>query len=266
MKRTFALSVFFHACFFTAALLWSSHIYTGEGRRYVHEVISVSLSRPGDGYGTVKPETEAVRKTDRIPVPSTREEKPEPVKLQGGKTERVQNNDLKIETAVPEKDSYKGTIQEEEISVQKKNGQTGQAGSGSGYENEGEGSINVSSGKELDTDIPIAGVSFHQDLGGLSVSGPGGGKGAALADIVRSIRDSIERKKTYPLAARRRGTEGVVHVGFRITPQGGPEDLRIIKSSGSSMLDKATVDIVKKAAPFPYVDADIEIPVVFRLD
>lgn len=40
---------------------------------------------------------------------------------------------------------------------------------------------------------------------------------------------------------------------------------KIRKGSGSSILDTATLDIVKKAAPFPHIDSLIMVPVVYRL-
>ena len=80
-----------------------------------------------------------------------------------------------------------------------------------------------------------------------------------------TIRSAIEKVKRYPVLARKRGIEGTVHIGFRINRLGEPENLEIIKGSGSSILDNATIAIVKKAAPFPGVDSSVEIPVVFKL-
>jgi TonB family protein len=39
----------------------------------------------------------------------------------------------------------------------------------------------------------------------------------------------------------------------------------VMKSSGFNILDKATVKVVKKAAPFPLIESRIEVPVVYRL-
>jgi protein TonB len=99
-----------------------------------------------------------------------------------------------------------------------------------------------------------------------TVSEAGTVDGVFPENIVEKIRDAIERNKTYPLIARKRRMEGTVHVGFRITPQGRPEEVRIMKSSGFAVLDRATVGIVERAAPFPYIDASLEVPVVFQLD
>ena len=46
---------------------------------------------------------------------------------------------------------------------------------------------------------------------------------------------------------------------------GNPYGITVLKSSGFSILDKATVKVVKKAAPFPLIANRIELPVVYRL-
>jgi protein TonB len=84
--------------------------------------------------------------------------------------------------------------------------------------------------------------------------------------IMEKIRKSIERVKIYPMLARKRGIEGTVHVGFRITPLGEPRGIKIIKGSGFRILDQATMDIVERAAPFPHINAPVEVPVVFTLN
>ncbi|MEF9427554.1 MAG: energy transducer TonB, partial [Candidatus Mariimomonas ferrooxydans] len=96
---------------------------------------------------------------------------------------------------------------------------------------------------------------------------PGDKDGEMLsAGIINTIKNSIERVKTYPFLARKRGLEGTVRICFRVNPQGIPQNLKILKSSGYSILDTATLNIVKKAAPFPYVESPIELPVVFNLN
>jgi TonB family protein len=46
---------------------------------------------------------------------------------------------------------------------------------------------------------------------------------------------------------------------------GNPYGIKILKSSGFRILDKATVKVVKKAAPFPLVASRIVLPVAYRL-
>ncbi|MBI4698808.1 MAG: energy transducer TonB [Nitrospirae bacterium] len=94
------------------------------------------------------------------------------------------------------------------------------------------------------------------------------GKGKVrLSDgSIEIIRNAIEKAKSYPLSARKRGIEGTVYVSFTVNPGGNPDDIKIITSSGFSILDNATLKIVRKAAPFPRIDSPVEVPVVFRLD
>jgi TonB family protein len=129
------------------------------------------------------------------------------------------------------------------------------------YESGGDEVIDVSSVPEIAVNVSYS--PFSSESRG--TSGGNKGRGVLPPGIIEIIRNSIERAKTYPLLARKRGTEGTVHMSFRISPQGEPQDFKILKSSGSRILDKATLDIVKRAAPFPYVDSSIEVPVVFRL-
>ncbi len=84
-------------------------------------------------------------------------------------------------------------------------------------------------------------------------------------EIIEIIRNSIERVKTYPLLAHKRGIEGTVHVSFRINPEGEPVEIKVLKSSGSWILDMATLNVIKKAASFPYTEERIEVPVIYKL-
>ena len=79
------------------------------------------------------------------------------------------------------------------------------------------------------------------------------------------IVSAIERTKSYPRLARERGTEGVVHLRFRLRPEGSIEKIEIIESSGSTILDSASIRAVYLAAPMPYVPGWIEVPIAYVL-
>ena len=79
------------------------------------------------------------------------------------------------------------------------------------------------------------------------------------------IVSAIERTKSYPRLARERGTEGVVRLRFRLRPEGSIEKIEIIESSGSTILDSASVRAVYLAAPMPYVQGWIEVPIAYVL-
>jgi TonB family protein len=120
--------------------------------------------------------------------------------------------------------------------------------------------------KETDNGIVLTDYKSRGEEGGAGTSDNSKTTSILPDGIFELIRDAIEKAKIYPVSARRMGMEGTVHISFRISPQGEPQNMRIIKSSGFRILDTATVDIVKKAAPFPGIDAPVEVPVVFKLD
>ncbi len=61
----------------------------------------------------------------------------------------------------------------------------------------------------------------------------------------------LERNKRYPSQAQARGEHGVAQLAFNIDRSGGVHDARIVRSSGSSLLDAATLELLKRAAPLP---------------
>ncbi|SMC28995.1 protein TonB, partial [Desulfacinum hydrothermale DSM 13146] len=94
----------------------------------------------------------------------------------------------------------------------------------------------------------------------------------ALQRFLAQVRRRIARHKHYPLAARRRHMEGRVTVRFAIYPDGSARGLNVVQSSGFSPLDRAALEAVRKAAPFPAVPSqvreggvNVEIGIVFDL-
>jgi len=79
------------------------------------------------------------------------------------------------------------------------------------------------------------------------------------------VHSALEKAKTYPRVARERGVEGVVLVRFKVLPTGEIEKVDIIKSSGSDILDTASVRTVYRAAPMPYVHGWVEVPMSYVL-
>jgi len=79
------------------------------------------------------------------------------------------------------------------------------------------------------------------------------------------LQSALEKAKTYPRFARERGIEGTVLVRFKVQPTGGIERVDIVKSSGAKILDDATVNTIYRAAPVPYVQGWVEVPMVYQL-
>lgn len=61
----------------------------------------------------------------------------------------------------------------------------------------------------------------------------------------------LQRYKRYPSQAQERGVEGVAHLAFSVDRAGGVHNAHIARSSGSDLLDRATLDLIARAAPLP---------------
>lgn len=82
------------------------------------------------------------------------------------------------------------------------------------------------------------------------------------------IRDTIMKNLSYPHMARKMGWEGKVTVSFVVCENGYVENLKVIETSGFSLLDKNAVETIKKVSPFPKppVRAELIMPIVYRLE
>lgn len=75
----------------------------------------------------------------------------------------------------------------------------------------------------------------------------------------------LERYKRYPSEAQSRGEHGVAQLAFSVDRSGGVHHARIVRSSGSSLLDEATLALVERAAPLPPPPPELpgaQIPIV----
>jgi periplasmic protein TonB len=61
----------------------------------------------------------------------------------------------------------------------------------------------------------------------------------------------LERYKRYPAQAQARGEYGVAQLAFSVDRAGGVHHARIVHSSGSTTLDRATLALVARAQPLP---------------
>ena len=104
---------------------------------------------------------------------------------------------------------------------------------------------------------------------------PAGGSGSGLdsAGMVSStapntlalIRKKIMQEKHYPLMAKERGWIGSVTLNFKINAKGTLDYVKVTSGSGHSVLDKAAVSSIKKAAPFPYYQNTIALALEYKL-
>lgn len=73
----------------------------------------------------------------------------------------------------------------------------------------------------------------------------------AMPNWTSQLVSRLERHKRYPSEAQSRGETGVVRLAFSVDRGGGVHNVRIVGSSGSSLLDRETLSLVARASPLP---------------
>jgi len=86
-----------------------------------------------------------------------------------------------------------------------------------------------------------------------------------LNDRISVILSKIHREKRYPPSAREWGIEGTATVAFQIKRDGHLGYLKIRKTSGNAALDQASLEAIRRAAPFPFVPRLLVLPIRYRL-
>jgi len=123
-------------------------------------------------------------------------------------------------------------------------------------------------GTAADTGAPGESLTVAAGIGGggSGSSGVGGaGSGGGGGDWRGLLRGRIERAKQYPPEARRQGMEGTTEVQFQIAGDGSVADVTVVKSSGFALLDQASVQTIRRAAPLPFIPGVIRLSVSYRL-
>ncbi len=82
----------------------------------------------------------------------------------------------------------------------------------------------------------------------------------------------LERNKRYPSAARAHRQHGVARIAFTMDRQGNVTSTRLVRSSGSSLLDREALQIAQRAQPFPApppelpgAEITLTVPIRFNL-
>jgi len=89
-------------------------------------------------------------------------------------------------------------------------------------------------------------IAAAPEQGQINISNPN-----AVPTWKRQVVGLLERHKRYPEGAQARNQHGNVQLAFTLDRQGRVIASRIEKSSGSTALDEATLDLVRRAQPFP---------------
>jgi protein TonB len=82
----------------------------------------------------------------------------------------------------------------------------------------------------------------------------------ALKHYLKEIVTKIHAVKKYPRNARRKGWEGTVVIKLHILPTGNFERAEIVQASRYESLDKAALQAIQKAQPFPEFPEEISVP------
>lgn len=246
IKKTIGISVIFHLILFSAALLFSAGLFRGSGNTPDEKVFFVKLAVENS-------------KADSINLVS-KKKTTAPAKVQGGKQTEKNLIDEKPEIVKPKVTLEKVPVLSEEKAVDfndqlQKNTEALRTDEEPLLDDAQDSNENQ---KETVHTVLLTPVENKGLRNGAARSG-------LSPSMLELIGNAIEKAKSYPMLARKRGIEGTVYVSFRINESGKPGEIEIKKSSGHSILDSATVKVVQKAAPYPHVKSRVEVPVAYRL-
>jgi protein TonB len=76
-------------------------------------------------------------------------------------------------------------------------------------------------------------------------------RNAAIVSWKSRLATHLQRHKRYPAAAQSRGEQGTALVRFSIDRSGRVLSSTLVRSSGSTLLDKETMELVRRCEPFP---------------
>ncbi len=87
------------------------------------------------------------------------------------------------------------------------------------------------------------------------------------------INKIIKKNVKYPFIAKKNGIEGKVIIQFKILKDGKVKNIKIVKSSGSKILDKSAIKAILSSVPFPGFPKNlgknsltIKVPINFFLE
>jgi TonB family protein len=99
-----------------------------------------------------------------------------------------------------------------------------------------------------------------------------GSRSDELTHFLQDVKGRLEQAKQYPWLARVQGQEGTARVQFMINRSGEVQDVNLLESSRSKILDDEAVATVKRAGRFsrPPIawqeNVRIRVPLVFQLN
>jgi TonB family protein len=295
MKRFFLISVLFHVAALLLLLSWEIPL---ADRLLPGRILEVSLvERIEKKLGEALPAGTklagiTLRKKDESAGKREKEERKEIIVPPAEEKKQEKNTEPAQKQVIEEKPNTEEKVAEEDRILKARNEEIPviQArATPRGNESVEPGALMSSSsqptpggrGGSVTTFLASAGPESGREgipLGG-SGKGPGtgGGEGgpsrlssipisAGSGDpIIAEIMRRIEGAKRYPRMARKMGIEGRATVRFKLTPNGKVEAVELLETSGSEVLDQASLETVHRAAPLPYKDGWLRVVIVFRI-
>jgi TonB family protein len=285
MKRFYFLSILFHAVLLILLFCWETPLANKPFTGHIIEVTlieNVERKDKKEGAKVVKGQKEERNLERKEPLqPSEekeekKEEKKEPAPA-ASKKEKLE----KDEPALPEDKTLVAkaefSLEAREVSVfQTRERGTAEAFMPAANSNH-ESKTKSSSGSTFFAPSTFGGEGEETSL--RAGSNPGAVKGEESFGPVAKVRPSskeidptlllimrkIEAAKRYPKLARKMGIEGIAVVRFKLKPAGQVETVEILESSGSEILDKASLETVLDAAPLPYKEGWLKVGIVFKI-
>ena len=109
--------------------------------------------------------------------------------------------------------------------------------------------------KPRQREASIARAPSAADIKADSAAAPMPGANARDSNAVPNWKSrlvaQIERSKRYPAEAQSRGEQGVAQVSFNVDRGGSVHNARVVRSSGSSILDRDAIAWLERAQPLP---------------
>lgn len=300
MKRFLFISIFLHAV--VLLLLFSLEIPLAD-RIHAGSVVEVSLVERIEGKpegkkeeGDKKSEKKSFKKEDireKKKAEATRRvarteedlkiEEPKPEKTEPVQKE-IREEKAKAEEKMPSEPPVL-KARTEEIAALLQTRLTPPAGGTAGIRESAsplKGSATSGGGREGGP-VFLASAGPESGKEGIAVGGGGKGSGAGQGEggishfssvhgssgdgdsVIAEIMRRIEKAKRYPRMARKMGTEGQAAVRFRIKADGKVEGVELMESSGSEILDQASLETVQRAAPLPYKEGWLKVVIIFKI-
>lgn len=207
---------------------------------------------------TIAPETDTTAVppvTDRAPAATAEIVEATPVEVTEAVREEPVKESLKEEVAKPKKAEVKQPSPpkkaaekpapkkaEKKVAEKPAPAAKSKAKAGSGGKNAGDSRKGAADGQEAGT------TAASGKNGQMATAG-----NASVSNYPGKVVSKLRRALRYPSEARAQRLRGEVQVAFTVSSNGSVGGIRVVRSSGSPILDKAAIETVRRAAPFPAI-------------